>query len=472
VGTLRPYGAIKHYRFKPENPRRPTWQVYNQSEAGCQDRTPGHREMMTVRNVALVLALVLIPGVVFTAQPVGPDAMQILGTLEAKVRAAKTFAYEGELTVQNQRTSTSPRPPAMAGRRGGGPYPPRPLPKSKVELAIADAGKYMLRIHPENKGEYLLVSDGHKTWTYVPKLKQYSEDEGVVSVGDAPGEDEEESESDQERDPSESLSIRILRMLSAIHSSAEVAELRGESEVRFEGKKQRLTVVFMRSRKEATGDYADMELTLDPESLKIARLVWNTYSFARNTKYLVRNTAEFSRFQIGAELPESIFRFQPPAKAKLVDNVPIPGQTGATLVNRPVPDLELKTLEGDRVQLAALRGRPVLLNFWASWCGPCRTELPGLIRIYKDYKDSGLVVLGIDDEPAATARNFVRKTGMSFPTLEDPDRKAHKMFAVRAIPTIFLVDAQGKVVRFFRGTRDESALRTALRDAFHLPVTP
>jgi peroxiredoxin/outer membrane lipoprotein-sorting protein len=414
--------------------------------------------MMLARNVALVLAAVLIQPAVVAGQPAHPDAMQILAALEARCRAAKSFAYQGELTVE-KRTSIPAKP-----------WPPS---KSKVELAISGPDKYLLRIHPETRGEYLLLSDGEKSWTYVPKLRQYSEEEKVSSViEDEPDETEGESASDQEGDLPESYSIRILRLLSAIYSGAEVAELRGESGVRFEGRKQRLTVLYMRFRKGPGGDYADVQLTLDPVSLKVARLVWNSHTFTRNTKYLSRTRAEFSRFQMGAELSDSTFRFQPPVNAKLVDTVPIPGQTDALLLNRPAPDIQLSTLDGEPVQLSALRGRPILLDFWSSGCLPCRTELPALVRIYQDYKDSGLVVLGIDAEPAATARSFARKMGLSFPTLEDPERKARKMFGVHVLPTVFLVDAQGKVVRFFRGARDESALRTALRDAFRLPAKP
>ena len=147
---------------------------------------------------------------------------------------------------------------------------------------------------------------------------------------------------------------------------------------------------------------------------------------------------------------------------KLVETVPIPGQTGSTLLNQPAPDFELKTLDGDKVHLADLRGHPVMLSFWASWCGPCRHELPGLAKIYEEYKDKGLVILGINDEGKGAARKYSEQAKLTFQTLDDGNLKAHRLYKVHSIPTIFLIDKNGKVVVFLKGSREPEKIKASL----------
>ena len=103
-----------------------------------------------------------------------------------------------------------------------------------------------------------------------------------------------------------------------------------------------------------------------------------------------------------------------------------------------------------------------MLAFWASWCGPCRRELPTITQLNRDYEDKGLVVLGINDEGKSRARKYSQEAGLGFPTLDDTGRKAHRSYRVRSIPTTFLIDPEGRIVRFFRGAKDEETLRSAL----------
>jgi peroxiredoxin len=134
-------------------------------------------------------------------------------------------------------------------------------------------------------------------------------------------------------------------------------------------------------------------------------------------------------------------------------------------LNRPAPEFEAKTLDGERVRLGELRNRPVLLNFWASWCGPCRRELPAIVKLHEELKSKGLVVLGVNDEGKGTAQEFADKAGLTFPTLDDSRLKLHRLYRVTNIPTIFIIDREGRVVRFLRGAHDEAELRAALKSA-------
>jgi cytochrome c biogenesis protein CcmG/thiol:disulfide interchange protein DsbE len=125
-------------------------------------------------------------------------------------------------------------------------------------------------------------------------------------------------------------------------------------------------------------------------------------------------------------------------------------------------DFELNTLAGEPVHLAELRGRPVVINFWATWCGPCREEMPLLEAAYTRYGD-GLAVLGVNyDEPQEMVQEFVDEMALSFPILLDPRARVQKLYRVRAFPTTYFLDEEG-VIRFHHiGVLNEKQLAAYL----------
>ena len=116
------------------------------------------------------------------------------------------------------------------------------------------------------------------------------------------------------------------------------------------------------------------------------------------------------------------------------------------------PDFTLTTLAGETVTLSDLRGRPVLINFWATWCPPCRAEMPAIQAAYERYAPQGLVVLGVDmaESPNVVAA-FVERFGIRFPIPLDRDGRVATQYRVRAIPTSFFVDREGVVRSVFTG---------------------
>jgi peroxiredoxin len=126
---------------------------------------------------------------------------------------------------------------------------------------------------------------------------------------------------------------------------------------------------------------------------------------------------------------------------------------GRTLV---APDFALPDLDGNVRHLSAFRGKVVLLNFWATWCPPCRTEMPSMETLYQAYKDQGFELLAVssDVQGAAIVRPFMQKYRLSFPSLLDTARRVNGMYGVRSIPTSYLLDRQGRVVSREVGARN------------------
>ncbi len=112
----------------------------------------------------------------------------------------------------------------------------------------------------------------------------------------------------------------------------------------------------------------------------------------------------------------------------------------------PAPDFSLTSRDGSVVQLSSLKGNVVLINFWATWCAPCRQEMPLLDAIYQKYNHVGFEMLGINVEnDAKGAERYLTETPVTFPILFDPTGKVSKQYNVKAMPSTVLVDRQGNV---------------------------
>jgi peroxiredoxin len=113
-------------------------------------------------------------------------------------------------------------------------------------------------------------------------------------------------------------------------------------------------------------------------------------------------------------------------------------------VNFAAPDFSLETLEGDTIKLADLRGQALLINFWATWCPPCRAEMPAIQQVYERYRDQGFTVLAVDlQEGNAEVAAFTEQMGLTFPILMDRDGQVFSRYRVKALPSTYFVDREG-----------------------------
>jgi peroxiredoxin len=121
----------------------------------------------------------------------------------------------------------------------------------------------------------------------------------------------------------------------------------------------------------------------------------------------------------------------------------------------PAPDFTLKTVAGPNLRLAEQRGQVVMVNFWATWCAPCKQEMPHLNALYDKYRSAGFVLLGVnvDDDPAKAAAEAA-KLGIRFPVLLDSAKSVSKAYALAAMPTTVVIDRDGQVRHVHQGYRN------------------
>jgi peroxiredoxin len=147
------------------------------------------------------------------------------------------------------------------------------------------------------------------------------------------------------------------------------------------------------------------------------------------------------------------------------------GQAPAPQVGFYAPDLKLPTMNGEAISLENLRGQPVMINFWASWCPPCRSEMPAMQNVFDEYKDQGLLLLGINaanQDNRTDAVDFIEQNRLTFPVLFDTGGQAAYDYQVRSLPTTFFIDQEGKVQDIIvGGPISETLLRIRVEQLMH-----
>src|SRR5262245_43648513 len=160
------------------------------------------------------------------------------------------------------------------------------------------------------------------------------------------------------------------------------------------------------------------------------------------------------------------------ADAKLAKQE-VQGAAPIRFVKNPdaAPGFRLNDLDGKPLALADAKGKVVLLNFWATWCGPCRAEIPDLVDLQKRYRDKlEIIALATEEDDRDQVRRFVERSGINYRVAMASDQVVHDYGGIAALPTSFVIDAQGRVVQKHVGLNDPSLYERELKAMLGMPV--
>ena len=140
------------------------------------------------------------------------------------------------------------------------------------------------------------------------------------------------------------------------------------------------------------------------------------------------------------------------------------GPTEGFIPGKAAPAFTLKDVDGKAVTLADYKGKVVMVDFWATWCGPCKMELPHLVELQKQYADKNFVILGLsmDEDPPATVKKFAQDNGIPY-TIVMSDQDTQSKYGVTGYPTAFVIDKAGVIRNVFQGYTDKAILDNAIR---------
>jgi peroxiredoxin len=326
-----------------------------------------------------------------------------------------------------------------------------------IRIALERPGRLWLSVKGSSQPAYLVVNDGEAQWTYIPSQKQYAREE-IAALGD----DDEDQGPQEGRDPVAEMLRIVSGRYEVLARLAPYASILKQDTLKVAGQRTPCVVVAIdlpssRIHREIWVDQSRFLVLSDRE----VRQVPTRWGPTQMEEWLVAKAAE-----VNAQLEPGTFTFEPHDKARKVDFLAIPGSSGrVSFAGRRAPDFTLKDIEGNQVSLASLRGKVVLLDFWATRCGPCLREMPILNKLSEELQDKGLVVLGVNDEGAGEVRGFLKKHQYSLTVLDDSRRTVFKLYGASAIPSLLVIGRDGIVARHFVGSRGEAELRAALQAA-------
>jgi len=394
--------------------------------------------------IALLLVLALLP----RSSQIAPakDALAFLNEVSQRYADAKSYHIEAveEQTSNNELMRSWQRTVMTAIVMPGGRY------------------RYEGR---SRAGTAVYISDGIHEWDYLPDQKVY--------IQQAPA--REDSSKKRMHLPDEIAALNAKSVVSVLAHRADVlksAVFLPDETVSVGGKSVECYVVHS-----AGDDFKVQHLDTTREST-----VWIDKSRKVIVKILDReqplsnrvvngrlpsateSTVVYAVVEFDQQEPDKTFTFAAPEDAKLVEAFSSPLAPGPhfDVIGKPAAELRLKSADGTVTKLSSLRGKPVFLDFWATWCGPCKGLVPDLLKLYAETESKGLTWVGIDnDENPDAATKFISQSHIPWPNYHDLDGSMGAAFQRNVIPLGILVDARGNIA-FYQSGYEVSELRAAI----------
>ena len=394
--------------------------------------------------VILLAVFLLLVSPAWGADEAARSAEYLLRQTEATYNSLTSFHFAAEEVIETRSGG--------AQRRTSAHY----------VTALDAKGRSRVEIRDESRNA-LAVFDGESNWVYLPSAKQYtrnwfgratdflSRQRALDGIGFTKY---------VERYPTRYQALsRDLVSATIVRHEALAGETRAGT----------YAVVEARYKLPAGAPVGRSKRTfwIDEKSFLIAREVSRATAKPPGLEHPVEiiQTLSFATAQANEESPDSLFVFVPPEDAKQVNTFNRQVRRSAKFLGQPAQDFSLHDLEGRAFRLRDLRGKIVLLDFWASWCGPCRIDLPHIEALHHEYTREELVVLGVNSESETLARSFMEQQGYSFPSLVDQGHEVSRQYEATSLPTIVIVDGEGNIAAYLVGLQSENDLRLALAKA-------
>jgi peroxiredoxin/outer membrane lipoprotein-sorting protein len=371
-----------------------------------------------------------------------PDARALLQQVSDTYRGLAGYQFEGEIVIKVN---------------GGGVDTTMRVP---LEVAADRGGRLRVNVrHPQMGG--LMVSDGRQTTTYVYLYNQYTQKPAEAALDSA----------GRLKPPPNSPATRYFDPFQGLVS----ASVTGERAIEVGGVSSPCWVVSCElapppafaadsAARSAVVLWVDQARSLVLRDSTTMRL----HNPATGSSIASDQVTRFELVRVNEALADSLFAFEPPAGSKLVKvfGKQAGDEPASPLVGKPAPPFTLKGVRGSTVSLASYKGKVVLLDFWATWCRPCRIEMPRVEKLYQELKPKGLVVFGVNfAEDPATVKAFLAQNPYTIPILLDTKGEVGTSYGADAIPTLVVIGKDGKVSSYFQGVREEEVLREALAKA-------
>jgi thiol-disulfide isomerase/thioredoxin len=396
---------------------------------------------------ALVLALLI------QAPPANPpaapptDALAFLRKVTQRYADAKSYHIEATLERTNRNTLL------------------RNWQKYLLTAIVATGGRYRYE-GQSGYGSAVFVSDGTKQWIYHPDVHEYTE--SVVPAGKPA----EHGVYRQE----EYAVMEAQRLINGIRTLAMPLKSAGflpDGKIRLNGQSIDCRVVHFTNADftERGNQKLDETVWIDKSRNVIVKTVSHSESFTiiPDENFQIPTEMEeatvYTVVKLDPPEPESSFNFSPPPDTKPVASFPTAAfgvpYPASEFVGKLAPDIHLK-LDGKVIPLSSYRGKPVFIDFWATWCGPCVAAMPELKKLYAETRAKGLVWIGIDEDKNPTKVNtFLKEKDIPWPDYNDADGSLGKAFGPHGLPLEVLIDASGEVT-FWEMGHDDGNLRAAI----------